>query len=728
MPDAARPLELVPWKDLERAAGGGWRATGPDPQFLIHASFPPGWVRIRLAMAAACPGWLELRAAPGDEACVLRVEAQGAADVDHCAYFSSPVSTLRLDPLDGPGEFRLDRLEVRPLGLVRALGRAAAAKFALVRKYRHTGAALQRALGMLARGDFARLWRALFRSLNGPDFEFREPYDDDAAYAAWCSAGALTDADRERLRAEAAALAAPPRFAVLLALSAGRDADVRRSVESVLAQTYDEWELLVTPDAAGGVRPALADYTRRDARVHVVDAPGLAAASADYVLLLDEGDALAEHALSLLGRAAADGRPDLVYADEDRLTPDGHRVRPYFKPGWSPDLLLSWMYTGRPAAYRTDRVRRLGGFRANFGPAQEYDLVLRLAASAPHVARVPDVLYHRGAPDAAAATADAARAALRSHLETTGREGTVEAGPRPGLHCVRFAVRGEPAVSLVIASACRPVRVRGENTYYLLKCLESLRKSTWRRRELIVQHGGTAPPVLDRLLDAEGAVRAAYDAPFNWSRAMNQGAALARAEHLLFLNDDVEVITPDWIERLLEFSQQAEVGAVGATLLFPGGRLQHAGVAVVGGLPLHPFYGRHAEHPGYFNGLLVPRNCSAVTGACLMTRAAVFHAAGGFDEAFPLNYNDVDYGLRLVASGLRVVCTPHARLYHHELGTRTAEVHPREREALRRRWGEAWEDPFCNPNLSPERLDYIATPPAAAAQAAAAAGAPTCPT
>ena len=188
---------------------------------------------------------------------------------------------------------------------------------------------------------------------------------------------------------------------------------------------------------------------------------------------------------------------------------------------------------------------------------------------------------------------------------------------------------------------------------------------------------------------------------------MNQGAALARGEHLLFLNDDVEVITPDWLERMLEFSQQPAVGAVGATLFFPGGRFQHAGVAVLGGRPLHPFYSHRGDHPGYFNGLLTPRNCSAVTGACLMTRADVFHSAGGFDERFPLNYNDVDYCLRIISAGRRVVCTPHARLYHHELGTRPAEVRPAEWDAFLRRWGAAWaEDPYYNPNLSTEHFDY----------------------
>jgi O-antigen biosynthesis protein len=715
------PSDPVPCKDLDPAPGGAWRSTGRNPEFLIRASFPPGWVRIRLALTTAAAGWLELRADHGagfdPAACVLRIEAQGAAQVDCCVYFDSPVCAFRLDPLDGPGEFRLDRLCIEPLGALRALGHAVAAKVALVHKYRHTGTALRRALGMLARGDFARLGKALFRTLNGPDFEKPEPYEDDEAYAAWRRSRGLSDVDRARLRAEAAALAEPPTFSVLLSVVAGREADLRRSIVSVLAQTYGTWELIAVTGESEAARAVLTEVAGSDARIRILELPsgaGLAeavnAALGAYITLLDEGDELAEQAFSLFAQAIVAGcRPDMLYADEDQVTPDGRHVRPFFKPSWSPDLLLSWMYTGRPGIYRTDLVRQLGGFHAECDPAYEYDMALRIAATSPRVDRVADVLYHRRAADGATTAPDdePARTALRGHLQRTGQGGAVEPGPRPGLHRVRFALHGEPTVSIILASACRPVSIRGENTFYLLKCLESIRKSSWPRYEIIVQHGPHVPPALARRLDELGAIQAGYAAPFNWSRAMNQGATLARGEHLLFLNDDIEVITCDWLERLLEFSQQPDVGAVGAKLLFPGGRLQHAGIAVVGGRPLHPFYGRHAEHSGYFHSLQVPRNCSAVTGACLMTRAEVFHSVGGFDEAFPLNYNDVDYGLRLVAGGRRVVCTPHARLYHHELGTRSAEVHPEERDALLQRWGAAWaDDPFCNPHLCPEHLNY----------------------
>ena len=262
----------------------------------------------------------------------------------------------------------------------------------------------------------------------------------------------------------------------------------------------------------------------------------------------------------------------------------------------------------------------MGGFRAKFDSAYEYDLVLRIAARSPQVGRVADVLYHRGKTLA-----------------------LPDSPSRGLLHQSRFALRGSPMVSIIIASACHRVRIRGERTYYLLKCLESIKKTTWPRYEIVVLHGRQVPALVASELKQNNVLPTAYETPFNWSKAMNQGAALATGQHLLFLNDDIEVITPDWLERLLEFSQQPAVGAVGAKLLFPSGRIQHAGVAVLDGRPRHPFYSHHGEHPGYFNNLLFPRNCIAVTGACLMTRADIFREVGGFDEALPLNYNDVDY-------------------------------------------------------------------------------------
>jgi len=196
-----------------------------------------------------------------------------------------------------------------------------------------------------------------------------------------------------------------------------------------------------------------------------------------------------------------------------------------------------------------------------------------------------------------------------------------------------------------------------------------------------------------------------YDEPFNWSRVNNLAARHATGDHLLFLNDDTEPDAPDWLEALLEFSQQPAIAAVGAKLLFPDGTLQHVGVTVLDGKPGHPFYSYPAQHPGYYCRNHLPHNCAAVTGACLMTRAEVFRESGGFDESFPLNYNDVDYCLRLGRHGYRVVFTPHAQLLHYESATK-AGVFRQELDAFQARWGQDLRDPYYNPNLTAETHDY----------------------
>jgi GT2 family glycosyltransferase len=208
----------------------------------------------------------------------------------------------------------------------------------------------------------------------------------------------------------------------------------------------------------------------------------------------------------------------------------------------------------------------------------------------------------------------------------------------------------------------------------------------------------------DRLL-GPNIRRITYDDAFNWSRVNNLGAAHAKGDYLLFLNDDTEVIAPNWLEALIEFAQQDEIGAVGAKLLFPDGALQHVGVTVLDGKPGHPFYGFPGKHPGYFCRNQLPHNCAAVTGACLMSRANVFHEVGGFDESLPLNYNDVDYCFRLRQKGYRVVYTPHAELRHFESVTKSG-VFAEELRAFQVKWGDRNTDPFYNTNLNMETFDY----------------------
>jgi GT2 family glycosyltransferase len=244
-------------------------------------------------------------------------------------------------------------------------------------------------------------------------------------------------------------------------------------------------------------------------------------------------------------------------------------------------------------------------------------------------------------------------------------------------------------------------------TYHVLRCVESIRqKSTYSRYEVVLVHNRELDATLARRLSRLQVRPVTSSGPFNWSASMNLAARRASGAHLLFLNDDTEIITPDWLEALLEYSERPEIGAVGAKLLFPDGRLQHAGVTLLNGRPKHCFYGFPGDHPGYHGSTRFPRNVSAVTGACLMTRAEVFQMLAGFDESFPLDFNDIDYCLRLRVRGLRVVYTPLAQLYHLEAATK-GTAGREQAELFRQRWQHVWpHDPYYNPNLSAEHEDY----------------------
>jgi GT2 family glycosyltransferase len=276
------------------------------------------------------------------------------------------------------------------------------------------------------------------------------------------------------------------------------------------------------------------------------------------------------------------------------------------------------------------------------------------------------------------------------------------------MYRLRRSIRGEPLASIVIPTTGRPHGRRGD---LLARCLRSLEKTAWHKLEVVVATDGelsdAAREALERLPHS-----LAYCAPratFNFSQKVNEAVRQARGEHVVLFNDDLEVVSPDWLTAMLEYSQVQEVGAVGAKLVYPDGRLQHVGMLIgVCGLAAHAFHRYPGGSAGYAGSALVARNCSAVTAACLMTRRAVFDELGGLDEAFPVDYNDVDFCLRLRAAGYRIVFTPCAELIHHEsasFGNRMQSA--AELARMRRRWGAVLEhDPYYNPNLSKLFSDY----------------------
>ncbi|OAI52138.1 hypothetical protein AYO44_16740 [Planctomycetaceae bacterium SCGC AG-212-F19] len=599
----------------------------------------------------------------------------------------------------------------------------------MLERHRLIGRALGRGLRLLARSQWGEIRYRLLRALDHSTNTASDNYRSNLDYQSWRRQRELEEADRDALRRQAAAFPDPPLISVLLPVCDPAVAHLRAALDSVICQLYPHWELCIADDASTdvAVRRTLEEYQLKESRIRLTrrasrggiaaaSNAALALASGSYVALLDHDDLLAEHALLQMARAIA-RHPDIdaLYSDQDKLDEQGQHVEPYFKPDWSPEMFLGYMYLCHLMVLRRSMIEEVGGFRSAFDGAQDYDLALRVAALTQRIAHIPDVLYHwRKVPGSTAVAATAkpqavanGQCALAEFLKTTEQVGQVEMGPAPGLYRVRFAILDQPRVSIIIPTACRST-ADGTASTALCTCLASIRHtSTYRHYELILIHPDQAiTPELANKLAPYQLRCMSYGTQFNWARAMNCGAAAAAGQHLVFLNDDTEVITPDWIESMLEFSQQPGVGAVGARLLFPSGDLQHAGIIVAGGVPRHVFYRFHGDHGGYFSNNLVTRNCTAVTGACLMTQTEWFWALGGFDESYELDCSDIDYCLRTRERGARVVWTPHAKLYHHEALTRTG-TRPEEQERFHARWAHLYpHDPYYNPNLEPRYGDY----------------------
>jgi len=493
---------------------------------------------------------------------------------------------------------------------------------------------------------------------------------------------------------------------------------LERGLDSVFSQVYPRWELCICGDPAEErTREVLDRYERLDERIKVTYLKGdtsasgslnasLSRARGEFVGLLDQSDELAPDALFEVVKYLQQ-RPeaDLIYSDVDEINEKGNRSNPHFKPGWSPDLLLSGNYISRLSFYRRGLLEEVGGFREGFD--QDYDLVLRATERTGDIHHIPKVLYHRRANLLASPDRDkcrgreSARRALSDALQRRGLEGSVEDGYLADRFRVRLKVKGAPKVSVII-----PTR---DNVAFLRRCLESIeRLTTYRSYELLIIDNNSRYAETLEYLDSIPHRVIPFREPFNYSRINNFAVSHAEGEYVLLLNDDTEVISGGWLEAMLEHAQRPDVGAVGARLLYPDGRVQHAGVIVGVGSPWEPGVAMHSHHfyssdsPGYAGALMTTTNYSAVTAACMLLRKSVFDEVGGLPEYLPVQFNDVDLCLRIRERGYYIVYTPYAELYHHESVSRGHFSGDRsENLFMRERWGEVMDrDPYYNPNFS----------------------------
>lgn len=495
---------------------------------------------------------------------------------------------------------------------------------------------------------------------------------------------------------------------------------LREMILSVREQDYDSWELILVDDCSPSesVREEIRRHVAADSRVRLIERPvnggivaasndGVAEARGDFIALVDHDDLIVKTALSTVASAIRDNpEVDYLYSDEDKLGADGEFYDLFQKPTWSPERLRSQMYTSHLGVLRTDLVREVGGFRPGFDGSQDHDLVLRVTERARAVCHIPEVLYHwRVVPGSAAGQVDAkpyawlaGQRAVQSHVDRLGLRAKVELGATQGTYDLRRELDPRTFVSVVIPTRGSSGYIWGEKRCFVVEAVRSVLAHTKHQLlEFVVVHDSSTPQVvLDELTEIVGErlVLVEYVSEFNFSDKCNTGFLASRGDVVVMLNDDVQVVSDNFIEQLVAPLSEGDVGMTGARLLFPDNTIQHAGHAYYQRHLRHPFMGSPAEEVGYLGVLRVNREVSGLTAACVAVRREVFDEVGGFCELLPANFNDVDFSLKILSAGYRNVWLSEVVLYHFESKTRVPVVHPWETALIYSRWDVAGVDRY----------------------------------
>ncbi|NSG22379.1 glycosyltransferase family 2 protein [Blautia wexlerae] len=515
---------------------------------------------------------------------------------------------------------------------------------------------------------------------------------------------------------------------------------LRQMIESLIVQTYSNWELCIvnaSPDNEE-MQKVLAEYSAGDSRVRFCNLKenlgiaentnrAFAMTKGEFVGLLDHDDLLAPNALYEIVKILQDHpQADALYTDEDKVTTElDEHFQPHLKPDFNLDLLRSNNYICHFFVVRKSIVEKAGGFRKEFDGAQDYDFIFRCTENAGEVLHVPEILYHWRTHKASTAdnpaskmyAFEAGKRAIEAHLERTGTKGEVSHTQDLGFYRVKYPVQGKPLVSVIIPNK--------DEKETLQTCLEMLEKNTgYQNFEIIIVENNSTTDEIFRYYKELSRNRKIHllrwGKEFNYSAINNFAVAHAKGEYLLFLNNDVKSINPDWLEEMLGVCQRPEVGGVGAKLIYPDNTIQHAGCVIgMGGIAGHMFVDMPADRTGYLHKASLLQDMSAVTAACLLMKKEVFEQAGGFTEELAVAFNDVDLCLKVRKNGYLIVYDPYAKLYHMESKTRGAEDSKEkvrrfqtEIEYMRCHWIDILKngDPCYNKNLSLTKWNYSLKP------------------
>lgn len=562
--------------------------------------------------------------------------------------------------------------------------------------------------------------------------------DNDYDYGEWYD---LTKPSEEELEKQRQTVFPyQPKLSIVIPAYKTPEKYLREMLDSILHQTYRNWEVCVANGSPKGegriVEKVMKQYTEKDDRFRYCNLgenlgisgntnAAIEMADGDYIVLADHDDTLPEHALFEVAAAVNDHPAcDVIYSDEDKLDMDGGALfDPHFKPDFNPDLLTSVNYICHLFVVKRELLEKVGGFRHEFDGAQDYDFIFRCTEAAREIHHIPKVLYHwrchqdstASNPESKLYAFEAGARAVMAHYERCGiPAGKVEKGVDYGIYHTTFEIQGTPLVSVVIPSK--------DHHKDLDLCIRSMiQRATYQNLEFVViENNSTEQETFDyyeRIQKEFPQVRVVtWEREFNYSAINNFGARYAKGEYLLFLNNDTEIIEPSMIEEMLGFCQREDVGITGARLLYQDDTIQHAGVVVgFGGIAGHTFIGLHEAENSYFHRAMCAQDYSAVTAACMMTKASVFGEVGGFTEELAVAFNDIDYCMKVRAAGKLVVYAPYAKLYHYESKSRGLEDTPekvarfnREIAIFARRWPKILQegDPYYNPNLTLRKSNF----------------------
>lgn len=543
----------------------------------------------------------------------------------------------------------------------------------------------------------------------------------------------LSDTDRRAIFAHIDSFQYKPLISIIMPVYNTPIDILRKAVDSVKKQLYGIWELCIADDASTdpAIRKELEEYKKNDPRIkvtyretngHISEASNsaLQLVQGEYVALMDHDDELTEDALyRVVNELNANWDLDIIYSDEDKIDMEGERHDPNFKPDWNPDYFLGTNYVCHLTVIRASLLEKVKGFRKGFEGAQDYDLLLRCyrETSPEKIQHIPCVLYHWRMMENSTATSIGAkpyaiengRRALEEYLQSIGQQGKVSLVAECTMYRIQYPLpKTKPLVSIIIPTK--------DKRALLEKCITSIiEKTDYPNYEILIVNNQSSSKTCLQYLESLKKNKTAriieYDHPFNFSALNNYAAGKAKGELLCFLNNDTEVISPDWLTEMASHAARPEIGAVGAKLLYGNGTIQHAGVVTgMGGIAGHPFKFAPGTSPGIAGRLWLTQNFTCVTAACLVIRREVFEKVKGFVEELKVTFNDVDFCLRVQKAGYRNLWTPHAVLYHHESKSRGKDdTNPKkarfksEVEYLRKHWGEELlKDPYYNPNYSLE--------------------------